>query len=135
MKILQLAQRNCAFVGLIPLQSGTAATTQQYPINRKSMQTFFVLCLALGSCGAYLSLEAKTFQEVAVSVYISSSLLLGFVAFVIFVWKNQSVFELIENGEKLIDAGEFERCQRTLTNGQKSRIFIVHGRKDTTAVR
>lgn len=97
MKFLQLALADFAVVGLGP----NRATAQQ--INRKNVQTFFILCVASILCLAYLLLEANTFQKFAMSVYVASTFLLGAVVYSIVVWKNETLCRILVSIEKIVD--------------------------------
>lgn len=99
MKIFQTVLRFSVVLGLDRQQS----TTQKYPINGKQVQTLSILCLSLSFCCAYLFLEAKTFEKFALSAYVSSVFLLGIVSYTISVWKNQSILNLFDNAEEIIN--------------------------------
>lgn len=105
MKLFESFLRDCAVLGLGPHQS-TAMMASKYPFNRKIVQT----CLILGSVTilsySYLFLEAKTFQEYAMSVYVTSTFLLSIAAYLIFVWKNGSICELIDTARKITNDSE-----------------------------
>lgn len=103
MKILQSALRGYAVLGL-----GQHKSTQKYPLNKENLQTLIILCIAISSTSVYLFHEAKTFQDYTVSVYTSSSVIHGFVGYVIFIWKNQPICELIENVQKALNESEFD---------------------------
>lgn len=102
MKILQLALHACAALGFGPYQS----PTQKYPINRKSVQALFIHCLALSSSLAFLFLDANTFQECAMSFYVSTTLMFNIATYVIFIWKNESICKLSKSVEKTVDESE-----------------------------
>lgn len=99
MKILQLTVRSCATLGYGPHQS----TTQKYPINIKTVQAFFIICLALIFSCAYYFFEANTFDEYTLSVFVSATLMLVLVVHVILVWKNQPICELLDSFEKTVN--------------------------------
>ena len=102
MKILQSALHGCATLGFGPQQP----TTQKYPINRKNMRALSILCSALILSCTYFFLNANTFQEYAMSVYVSTTLMLGIGVYLIFIWKNQPIGKLFELFEKTIDESE-----------------------------
>lgn len=102
MKIFQLIQRSCAVLGLGLNQS----VTQKLPNNRRILHTFFIFGLACCSCGAYFFIEANSFQAYAVSIYISSTFMGGTAIYAICVWKNLSIFKLVDNAGQIIDESE-----------------------------
>lgn len=108
-KILQLVRHNCAAFGFSLYQS----TTQKYPINWKSLQAIFLICLAFYCSCAYFFLEANTFEEYTSSAYVSMTLMLIIALYLIFIWKNQSMAQLLHNVEKIVNERENEifRCR------------------------
>lgn len=103
MKYHQSALRSCEVLGLLQHQS----TKQQFAINRRMILTFFILCMAFCSCCTYFFVEANTFQEYALSVYISSTFMLGAVTYAIFVWKFPPILKLNDDGEKTMNGSKF----------------------------
>lgn len=104
MKILQLIQHDFRVLGVGTLHQSIA---QNYTVNKKFVHKFFILCLDIGSCCVYFCIDANSFQEYSMSVYVSTTFMLGAVAYAICVWKNQPIFETIDKAEKTIDESEF----------------------------
>lgn len=78
---------------------------------KKNMQALIIilcLCISISSASTYIFHEANTFQEYTVSVYASSTLMLAIVCYLIYIWKNQPICELIENVEKAIDESKLD---------------------------
>lgn len=101
MKLLQSVVRDFVVLGLGPHQ-----LTQKYPINRENVQELSIQFLAFSHCSAYLFLDAKTFEDYTLSVYVCTTLILLILVYMIFMWKNRSICELIVNAEKMIDKRE-----------------------------
>lgn len=101
MKIFQFVVRGFTDLGLGPQE-----LTQKNPINGKIVEIFCILLFSLCSSCAYLFFEAQTFEDYTLSVYVSSTLLLVIVGYMIFMWKNRPIFELFGNAEKIIDKRE-----------------------------
>lgn len=101
MKTLQLV-----VCGLVRLGLGPHQLKQTYPINKKSMKAFFVLLFGLILSLAYLLLEARTFEDYTLSLYVCITVLLGIIGYVILMWKNRPICKLIDNIEKTIDDSE-----------------------------
>lgn len=102
MKIVQSALSDLAVLGLGPNQ----LATQQYPINRRNVQTLIIFYFESSLCFAYMLFEANTFQEFAVSVYASATFLLGAVVYSIAVWKHGALCGLLALVEKTIDGSK-----------------------------
>lgn len=103
MKFFQFIQRSCAVFGLGLHQS----VAQNLSNNRKIMRTLIIFGLACCSCCANFFVEANSFEAYAVSIYISSTALTGTAIYAICVWKNQALFELIDNIEQIANESEF----------------------------
>lgn len=101
MKTFQLVVRGFQALGLGPQE-----LTQRNPINRKIVKILCILLVSLCSSCAYSFLEAQTFEDYTLSVYVSSTLLLVIVGYTIFMWKNRPIFELFDKAEKLIMESE-----------------------------
>lgn len=102
MKICQLPLRKLAILGLGAYQS----TNPTCLINRKNAKTLLILYLASGLCCAYLLIEANTFEDFAISVYITTSYLLGTVCYTIFMWTNRAIRGVLNFFEQVIDESE-----------------------------
>lgn len=102
MKVLQLSLHGCATLGFGPYQP----TTRKYPINKKNLVALFIHFLALSSSFAFLFLDANTFQECAMSVYASTMLLLNIGLYFVFIWKNQTICDLLQTFENSVEKRE-----------------------------
>lgn len=99
MKVFQMALRSCGSLGFGPNQ----LTTRKYPINRKNLQALSILCATLSLSCAYFFIEANTFEEYALSVNLCVSLIVCVAVYFIFIWKNQSICDLLENFESTVN--------------------------------
>lgn len=122
MKVLQLSLHGCGKLGFGPYQP----TTRKYPINKKNLVALFIHFLALSSSFAFLFLDANTFQECAMSVYASTMLLLNIGLYFVFIWKNQTICDLLQTFENSVEKREsnFYRNlrERSMLNRKKASI-------------
>lgn len=105
MKIFQAVLRAFAPLGL-----GPQSTAEKYPINRINSPTLFILCLATCLCCGYLLYEANTFQDFAMSVYITSAFLTVTVMYSFIASKNHEFCGLLTKFEWMIDESEKVDC-------------------------
>lgn len=89
--------------GLIVLGLGPQRMDHKYPINSRSLKTLFALFFGLGLSFAYIFLEAQTFEDYTLSLYVCITVLLGGIGFIILMWKNRPICDLIDKTEKTIN--------------------------------
>lgn len=120
MKIFQLIERSCAVFGLGPHRS----VAQKPSKSRKIVRTFFIFGLACCSCCANIFVEAKSFEACAVSINISSTVLVTTAIYAICVWKNQPLFKLVDNIEQMVNESELSIFERWII--LNCEIFAFH---------
>lgn len=101
MKILQLLQTNLAGVGVhsdLPLQP--------YPFNKKILMNFLILLLFLICNSVFAIDEAESFGEYTQSIYVITCVTIVILTFVIIILNVKKLFQLINNGEKLVNTSE-----------------------------
>lgn len=98
MKLIQTAQKNLAVLGIAPHLSRR---------NSKTVMTNLVFDLTTISNVAYLFVEAKSLQEYAFGIYITSAIALVIFMHATIVFKKHSMFEPIGKLEQAIDESAY----------------------------
>lgn len=104
MKVCQAAQQELVFLGIGP-----------YDPNKKSQYNNFIFVyifvsgLCFGLTGAYLFLEAKTFDEITQCIYIISATVLSPMAVGSLGLQQEILFRQFERIENIIDSSKSKR--------------------------
>lgn len=100
-KLFRTIQTNFALLGISSHQS-----VQQCPFNVRNLLTIFSIGFSAISTTINLLYIASSFKEYADSVYVTSSAVLTFVIYLLFVWKMRLIFELVDDLEKTCNESE-----------------------------
>lgn len=102
MYIFQLTQRSFAIMGVYP-----NLWLRTHAFNGNIIKTYFIY---LSSCilfFVYFFRVANSFSQYVISIYMTSATVVVLINFTTLVFQSQSVFEFIENIEKLIEKSKF----------------------------
>lgn len=75
--------------------------------REKAKRSFLIYGLAITSSVIFLAFEAKTLDEFANNVYITSATVMVYIFYAILVIKSDKLFEFIAKGEKFIDQSKW----------------------------
>lgn len=102
MKIFQIVQKHFEYLGISCYYS-----MQQNPINGRNLSAFIVIAATTVITCVYLCSVAATFKEYSDSIYVSSLMIDITVIFAFSVWKMQTLFDCLNQTEKIINESEF----------------------------
>lgn len=110
MKILQTVQMNLETLGISSIQSAQAF------YNGKAL-LYLLLCgsLIIMNC-VFLIDVAKSFEEYTDSIYIASVSVAVFFSLLFLISRMASLFELIDNLEKIVDESEYQYTPFKITS-------------------
>lgn len=112
MKLLQSGQHYLALLGIEP--SGKF-------VNAKSVFATFVFFTNIGLNAAYLFYEANTFIEYANSIFLTATVTMVAIIFVIAVFHGPIAFVIIDLFEKLVEKSEYKKIPNfSLPSGEHS---------------
>lgn len=100
MKAFELIKKYYAKVGIC-----AELATQSYPFNWQILFGFLSLSFAFVSQLDYISNDAKTFAEYTQAIYVCSFIILIFLSIVILVAKSVTLFEFMDDVDKIINTG------------------------------
>lgn len=103
LKVIQFAKKNYSILGINFNQP-----IQKCSLNEQNLETFFVLGLAIISNFVYFFHVAKTIDEFIISTFMTTSIVVITIVYVTLLWKMNTVRELCNAIENLINESEFE---------------------------
>lgn len=98
MKIFQLIQKTFEASGIRRAQAH-----KKHPFNKKNSTIYLFLIQFTISVHLFLIFQAETFREYADSFFMCMSTIFVFVCFMVTLWKQKNIFDLIDDFEDIIE--------------------------------
>lgn len=100
MKILQSVQNDYPILGLHFIDQ---PIRNYYALNKRNLQAFIMLSLAITSSIVYFFHVAKEIDEFTISFFVTTSFIVIAIVYGIVLWNRKSIFELVNVVEKLVN--------------------------------
>lgn len=78
----------------------------RHPVNVRSVSMLFMDSCCIISCGAYIYIEAQSFQEYAESIFMATAVMAKTSIFIVSLLKMQQIFDYINDAEQIIDGSK-----------------------------
>lgn len=98
LKLFVTIQEECAIIGIAP---------QNRPINRRSLPLLLMDGFTIVSSGAYFFIEAKSLQEHAESIFVSTTIIAISAEFAFVLFKMRQFFYCLNEAEQIIESSAF----------------------------
>lgn len=100
MKLLQIIQKNFAYLGISPNQSHW---------NVKSAMDFFVFSSITVLGAVFLFFKANSFLEYTMNIYVTTAAFGVSIVFITMLFQKEKLFKLVEKFEEFVDESEYRK--------------------------